>query len=99
MNIFLSYASQDRSTAAAINRSLLHEGHDVFFDRDDLPPAEEFHARIRRAIERCHLFVFLISEAAIDARSYSLTELEFAHQVLPHPHGRLLPVLLEPIGF
>lgn len=99
MNIFLSYAAQDRSTAAAINRSLLHEGHDVFFDRDDLPPGEEFHARIRRAIEGCRLFVFLISEAAIDARSYSLTELEIAQQVLPHPHGRLLPVLLEPIGF
>jgi formylglycine-generating enzyme len=99
MRVFLSYASQDRVLASAINRALLHQGHDVFFDRDDLPPGEEFHNRIRAAIERSDVFVFLASEHAIDAKSYTLTELEIAQQVIQRPHGRLLPVLLEPIPF
>ena len=52
MNVFLSYASEDRGTAADIRHALEHDGHDVFFDRDDLPPGEDFHARIRRGIEK-----------------------------------------------
>lgn len=99
MRIFLSYASQDRDLAGAINRALLHQDHDVFFDRDDLPPGGEFHNRIRSAIERCDLFVFLISEHALDPASYTLTELEIAQKVIQRPHGRLLPVLLAPMPF
>jgi hypothetical protein len=99
MKVFLSYASQDRALAAAINRALSYQGHDVFFDREDLPPGEEFHNRIREAIEGSDLFVFLISEDAIDAASYTLSELEIAQKVIEHPHGRLLPVLLSPVPF
>ncbi len=96
MKIFLSYASQDRAVADGINRALLDQGHDVFFDRDDLPPGEEFHIRIRRAIEQTDLFVFLISEDALDPGSYTLNELEIAERRLRRPSGRLLPVLLRP---
>ena len=99
MKIFLSYASQDRNIAWAINRALLNQGHDVFFDREDLPPGEEFHIRIRRAIERSDLFVCLLSEQAIDPGSYTLTELDIAEKVLARTHGRLLPVLLRGIPF
>ncbi len=96
MKIFLSYASQDRPIADAINRALLEQGHDVFFDRDDLPPGEEFHIRIRRAIEQSDLFVFLVSEDAIDPGSYTLNELDIAQKRLRQVSGRLLPVLLRP---
>jgi len=96
MKIFLSYASQDRPVAEAINRALLEQGHDVFFDRDDLPPGEEFHVRIRQAIERADLFVFLVSEDAIDPGSYTLNELDVAERNLRRVSGRVLPVLLRP---
>ncbi len=99
MKIFLSYASQDRPLAEAINRALLEQGHDVFFDREDLPPGEEFHARIRRAIEASDLFVFLVSEAAIDPGSYTLNELDIAGKKFRQASGRLLPVLLRPMAF
>ena len=98
MKIFLSYASPDRALADAINRALLEQGHDVFFDRDDLPPGEEFHIRIRRAIEAAELFVFLVSEAAIDPGSYTLNELAIAENGLKQVSGRLLPVLLQPMA-
>jgi formylglycine-generating enzyme required for sulfatase activity len=97
MKIFLSYASEDRPVAQAIQLALRAQGHDVFFDRDDLPPGEEYHARIRRAIGRSDLFVFLISAASLDAGSYTLTELEIAQASWKHPAGRLLPVMLQPI--
>lgn len=99
MKVFLSYASQDRAVAEAINRALLDQGHDVFFDRDDLPPGEEFHIRIRRAIEQADLFVFLVSEDAIDPGSYTLNELDIAQKSVRSPSGRLLPVLLRPVAF
>ena len=96
MKIFLSYASQDREIAQSINRALLEQGHEVFFDRADLLPGEEFHIQIRRAIEGADLFVFLISEHAIDAGSYTLNELDIAEKKLKRASGRLLPVLLQP---
>jgi formylglycine-generating enzyme required for sulfatase activity len=95
MKIFLSYASEDRAAAAAIRLALRAQGHDVFFDRDDLPPGEEFDARIRRAIEQSDLFVFLVSPQALDRGSYTLTELSIAEKAWTHPTGRLLPVLLR----
>lgn len=96
MKVFLSYASEDRATARAIALALRAQGDDVFFDRDDLPPGEEYHARIRRAIEQTGLLVFLISPEALDAGSYTLTEAQIAEKAWKHPARRLLPVLLRP---
>ena len=84
--------------AEAIRLALTAQGHDVFFDRDDLPPGDEFNIRIRRAIEQTDLFVFLVSAQALDAGSYTLNELEIAEKSWNRPAGRLLPVMLRPIG-
>jgi formylglycine-generating enzyme required for sulfatase activity len=99
MKIFLSYASQDREITQSIHRALLEQGHDVFFDREDLMPGDEFHNQIRRTIENADLFVFLISEHAIDPGSYTLNELDIAQKSLKQASGRLLPVMLQPIAF
>src|SRR4026208_1369902 len=91
MKIFLSYASQDREPAHSIYLALRDQGHKVFFDRADLPAGEEFHNRIRAAIEDSQLFLFLISPNAIDAGSYTLTELDIAEKA----GSKILPVMLE----
>ncbi|MEO7522351.1 MAG: SUMF1/EgtB/PvdO family nonheme iron enzyme [Gemmatimonas sp.] len=96
MKLFLSYASQDRDAAKAIEVVLREGGHDVFFDRDDLPPGEEFHVRIRHAIAQSSVLVFLLSPDSVDAGSYTLTELEIAEQSWKRASGKLLPVLLRP---
>jgi formylglycine-generating enzyme required for sulfatase activity len=96
LKIFLSYASEDRAVAEQISLALEAEGHDAFFDRDDLPPGDAFHARIRRAIESSDQFVFLVSPHALDAGSYTLNELEIARRTWPNPARRVLPVLLRP---
>jgi formylglycine-generating enzyme required for sulfatase activity len=97
VRVFLSYASEDRAVAQAVHLALHAQGHDVFFDREDLPPGEEYHVRIRHGIERAHLLVFLVSPAALDAGSYTLNELEIAQQTWKHPAGKLLPVMLRPV--
>ena len=107
MKIFLSYASQDREPAQAIYLALRDQGHKVFFDRTDLPAGEEFHNRIRAAIEDSQLFLFLISPNAIDAGSYTLTELDIAEKAsvrrLPVALGKLdvgqLPAVLKAVTF
>ena len=96
MRIFLSYASQDRALAESIYLALRAERHTVFFDRADLPAGEEYDSRIRQAIEGAQLFVFLLSPDAVDAGSYTLTELGIAEKTWDYPAGRLLPVMLRP---
>ena len=97
MRIFLSYASEDRATADAIRLALQGSGHDVFFDREDLPPGGEFHARIRRGIEESDLVIFLVSAKTLDAGSYTLNEISIAEKTWPKADGRILPVLLEKV--
>lgn len=98
MRIFLSYASEDRPAADAIRLALEDDGHDVFYDREDLPPGDEFHNRIRTAIERSELVIFLVSPKTLDAGSYTLNEIAIAEKTFPAPAGHLLPVLLEKVN-
>jgi len=95
MRIFLSYASPDREQAQSIYLALRDQGHRVFFDRADLPAGDEYHNRIREAIEDCQLFIFLVTPQALDAESYTLSELEIADK----SRRKLLPVALADIDF
>lgn len=98
MKIFLSYSSSDRGLAEPILYALRAQEHDVFFDRSDLPPGEEFHARIRQAIEESDLFIFLMSPDSVGEDKYTLSELEIARKNWAHPAGKVLPVMLRPIA-
>jgi len=99
MKVFLSYASPDRAYADTVHRALREAGHEVFFDREDLPAGEEFHVRIRQAIERSHVFVILLTPQALDAGSYTLSELAIADRTFKRASGRLLPVLVQSIDY
>jgi len=107
MKIFLSYASQDAEAAKSIYFALRDQSHRVFYDRADLPAGDEFHNRIRAAIEASQLLIFLISANAVDAGSYTLTELDIAEKasvkLLPVALGKLaveqLPATLKAVTF
>jgi hypothetical protein len=58
--IFLSYASEQRQVAEEIKLALASSGHHIFFDRDSLPVGDEYHLRIRKAVEESEGFVFLM---------------------------------------
>jgi formylglycine-generating enzyme required for sulfatase activity len=99
MKIFLSYSSQNRASVEPVNFALLAQGHDVFFDRDDLPAGTEYDQRIIEAVEGADLFVFMLSPASIRPGSYALTELNLAQKKWANPSGRVLPVAVEPVAF
>src|SRR5882762_1053678 len=96
LNLFLSFASPDRSTAEAIQLALLGAGHQVFFDEASLPPGSDYNSRIREAIDKSDVFVFLISPKSVGHRGYAHTELRFAKTKWPKPWGAVLPVMIKP---
>jgi len=97
MRIFLSYASEDRTRIEPIRLALVGQGHDIFYDREDLKPGEAFDAKIRSAIERCDLFVCFLTPHTVDAGSYTLNELLVAQRKWPSADGRVLPVILAEV--
>ncbi len=94
MQIFLSYASEDREQAEEIQLALLSSGHHVFFDKTSLPAGGDYRSRIQRAVQNSDIFVFLISPNSVAQGNYALTELKYARAKWPHPKDKLLPVLL-----
>src|SRR5688500_804341 len=95
MRIFLSYAREDESIANEVDLKLVALGHDVFFDRSDLPDGSEYDMRVRRAIEHCDLFVLLLSPASVQEGRYSRTELSILQRRWRHPSERLLPIMIR----
>jgi hypothetical protein len=99
LQIFLSYAAEDKNIAEPIAFSLRARGHKVFFDRDDLPPGGEYDMRIEQAVERSALFIFLLSPASVTKGRFTLTELDFARRKWRNADGHVLPVMAKPVPF
>jgi nucleoid-associated protein YgaU len=99
VKIFLSYPSARKDAAASICYELQAEGHDVFFDKEDLRPAQTYHDRIRTAMEESDLLIFLITPESVSKGKYTRTELKLASRKWPNPTGHVLPVMLEPTPF
>jgi hypothetical protein len=95
MRIFLSYASEERPLAERVCRVLETEGHEVFFDRDDLGGGDAFGERIRTAIESSQVLVYLISHHSVASHSYALTELAIAATLAKKQRPAILPVRLD----
>ncbi len=95
MKLFLSYPSAERALAERLALALEAEGHDVFFDRHDLPEGGNFHQRLREALEGADAMVFLVTPAAVAAGSYTLAELDLARRRWRRPGGHVLPVMVQ----
>jgi DNA polymerase III delta prime subunit len=95
MQLFLSYAAEDRQIGEQIYLALLGAGHHVFFDRESLPPGGDYHARIRSAVKESDVLLFLVSPDSVVDGSYALTELKYARNKWPHPKDKVIPVILR----
>ena len=94
LRVFLSHASEDIHIAQEVTLALLHEGHEIFFDRNSLPAGVSFHRAIRDELSAADLFLFLVSPAALAEGRYTLTEVKLAAERWPDPSGRILPVIV-----
>jgi hypothetical protein len=92
VEVFLSYATEERALAERVCRVLETEGHAVFFDRDDLGGGDPFGQRIRTAIGSSDVLVYLISRSSVASPSYALTELAIAAALSKRRRPAILPV-------
>ncbi|MCP3959322.1 MAG: toll/interleukin-1 receptor domain-containing protein [bacterium] len=99
MQIFLSYASEQRPLAERLALALGAEGHEVFFDRASLGAGEAYDQQIRESIAECDLFLFLVSPESVEEGGYARTEMGFAAERWSHPDQRVLPVIAEATPF
>jgi len=95
MDIFISYAHEQRSIGGEVHASLSARGFDVFFDRTDLKTGEEYDRRIKTAVEASDLFVCLISPEFVRPGNYTMTEVAIRQRACPNPSGKVLPVMAK----
>ena len=93
-SVFLCHASEDKPVVEPMQLALASAGCEVFYDQESLPAGGDYHARIRDAIQRCDVFVFVASPASITPGKFTLTELKFARERWPSPVKRVLPVAI-----
>ena len=99
IDVFLSYASEDRDAAMAIRDALEAEKLHVFFDKDDLKAGDDWAAKLRRSIAECALFVLVISKSTLTpkARYFRDEWNEALAQAAKMPPNRsfLVPVVID----
>ncbi|MCR9246283.1 MAG: toll/interleukin-1 receptor domain-containing protein [bacterium] len=100
-SIFLSYASEDRNATTKIRDALEAAGLDVWFDRDDLPPGSKFKPEIKYNIERCALFLPVLSNTlTIGDRRFVRREWKIAAEVAmdaPDSAKFIMPIAIEDV--
>lgn len=91
-SVFVSYASEHHRIAEHIALAIRELNVDVFLDRDKLQPGHGYHEKIHSEIEKCEVFVFLLSNESIRPDRYTMSELQFAREKWPNPDGHVLTV-------
>jgi len=95
MKIFLSYPHEWQAEVERVCFGLEAEGHDVFFDKTDLPHDRSFNSSLRAQIDACDLFVFMITPQSVERGRYSLSELGLAQRRWRNPNDGVVAVMLE----
>jgi hypothetical protein len=101
-SVFVSYASEDRAVAKTIADALSAKGLDVWFDRDELGSGDDFRRKIESAIDRCAVFVPVISKACGDPRRFFFQEWRAAIDVSKKASFTarfLMPVVIDDVAY
>lgn len=89
-DVFISYAHKDREFVERLASDLHQRGAQVFFDRSDLRPGDEWRQVILDNIRGCKVFIFIVSPISV-TRPEVLWELEQARQA----QRRVIPVIYQ----
>jgi hypothetical protein len=77
----VSYTSEDLDAAETLSERLKTAGLEVWFDKDNLHPGDDWERSIRRGIEGCSLFLPVLSRQALsehNRRKFFWTEWRYA---------------------
>jgi hypothetical protein len=89
--VFLSHAHQDRSFASRLSETLRSHGVPVWYSRDRIQGAQQWHDEIGKALNRCDWFAVLLTPSAVRS-DWVKRELLFALQKKRY-RKRIIPLL------
>ncbi|MBZ0309692.1 MAG: toll/interleukin-1 receptor domain-containing protein, partial [Anaerolineae bacterium] len=92
MFIFISYRKTDRARVEQLSADLSEMGHEVWFDKE-LTGGHEWWASILNAIRQCDLFIFALTQDALESEACQ-QEYRYAASL----HKRILPIKLADIA-
>ncbi len=78
MQVFISYAREDKPTARRIYADLKRIGANPWLDKESILPGQDWERAIRTAIRESSYFIALISENSVGKRGYVQKELRIA---------------------
>ncbi len=90
---FISYARKDSDVASRVRRALGERGLAVWIDVEGIVAGADWDERIRRALEGCAAFVFLISPASVES---AVCQRELRQAV--EAHKLIIPVAVHPVA-
>jgi len=89
--VFLSHAHQDKSFSSRLAEALRRHGISVWYSRDRILGAQQWHDEIGKALGRCDWFAVLLTPAAVRSE-WVKRELLFALQRKRY-RKRIVPLL------
>lgn len=66
-DIFISYSRKDIAFARLLNQALINSDLDTWIDWNNIPVGEDWWNEVREAIQKSHIFMFIISNTSLDS--------------------------------
>lgn len=81
-SVFISYAHEDAEFAKVLYDNLRDAGVNIWFDKEDLRPGEEWKPAIRKAIRKSRYFLAILSCNSVKKRGFVHAEMADALDIL-----------------
>lgn len=95
--VFLSYSRSDSQVVDKIAKDLQREGIEIWFDRQDIKPGQNWKEQIEKALNDASFLIVFISKNSLQSRAVQL-EYRAAFENQKRTGGtRLIPILLEKV--
>ena len=98
VNIFISYAVEDKSFARRLFHKLLQEGFQPWIDEENLSVGELWEDRIVQSIQKSRFVIACLSSVSVVKSGYIQKELRMAlNEIEKKPYGQVyfIPILID----
>ncbi|MBM4024149.1 MAG: toll/interleukin-1 receptor domain-containing protein [Planctomycetes bacterium] len=92
MQVFISYACEDRELAKRLSQWLEGAGFEVWLDENQILPGDNWAEKVAQALKESQAMVVLVSPAAMESK-WVRHEIEYALGAKEYS-GRLVPVFV-----
>lgn len=96
MLVFLSYPSEFKEVAEALDAELRRRKIDTFYDKKAINPGADWQNEIEANIKKAYVFVVLYSPVAATTSKFYLREIERIEAACEKGLQRVIPVIFDP---